>query len=393
MKLAIKLLFFLFFLLFSRKTLAQNAVSFDENNYESIIKRSKTEKKPVFLMIYATWCPHCNKMKKEVFTDKNVSDFLNSNFILAQQDGDSEAGKKLKEKFKVKSLPTFIYLDEKETELYKLSGEYTAEDLISESKNALNPQTQIPYLEKQFYADYKNPNKCLAYLTALRKGNDRKVLSVPAHKYLETIPEKDLANNLNWMIISNGVTDIKSREFQYVLAHKKDFEAVVGENRVKRKIINIVTELLKPLVESLDTINYYKQRPIASSVELYETKELIFTYDLSINELTENWKKFDESALNGVENFTWDDASLLKQISSTYEKNISNKKSLLSAIKWTKRSLELNESYDGLILISKLYAKVSDKKQAIAYANESKEFATKLGFDSKESETLLKQLK
>ena len=393
MKLTFKLFSFAFFLLSLQQSVAQNSVSFDESNYESIIKRSKAEKKPVFLMIYATWCPHCNKMKKEVFTDKGVIDFLNSNFILAQQDGDSEAGKILKAKFKVKSLPTFIFLDQNETELYKLSGEYTPEALISESKNALNPLMQFPYLEKQFYSDYKNYDKCMAYLMALRKGNDRKILSVPAHKYLATLPEKDLATNQNWMIISNGVTDIKSKEFQYVLSHKKDFEAVVGENRVKRKMVNIVTELLKPLVESLDTVNYFKQRPIATSIAIRETDELIFTYDLTINELSENWKKYDEAALNGVEKFAWEDASLLKQIAFNYEKNIANKTSLQTAIKWTQRSSELNESYDGLLLISKLYNKISDKKQAVSYAKKAKEFATKLGFDTKESEALLKQLK
>jgi len=392
MKLTFKLFSLFFFVLFLQKSVAQNAISFDESSYEKIIKRSKAEKKPVLLMIYATWCPHCNKMKKEVFTAKSVIDFLNSNFILAQQDGDSEAGKILKEKFKVKSLPTFVYLDEKEIELYKLSGEYTPEAFISESKNALNPQTQLPYLEKQFYSDYKNLDKCLAYLTALRKGNDRKILSIPAHKYLATLPEKDLTANQNWMVISNGVTDIKSREFQYVLSHKKDFEAVVGENRVKRKIVNIVTELLKPLVESLDTINYYKQRPIAISIGLREADELIFTYDLTINELSENWKKYSEATLNGVEKFAWDDTSLLKQIASNYEKNITDKNSLKTAIKWTQRSLELNESYDGLLLISKLYSKTSDKKQAISYATKAKQFATKLGFDTKESEALIKQL-
>lgn len=393
MKLTFKLFLILFSVTFFQKNFAQNTITFDESSYEKIIKRSKTEKKPIFLMIYATWCPHCNKMKKEVFTDKKVIDFLNSNFVLAQQDGDSLQGKYLKEKFKVKSLPTFIFLDENETELYKLSGEYTPEALISESKNALNPQMQLPFLEKQFNDDFKNPDKCMAYLVALRKGNDRKILSVPAHKYLATLSEKELVTNQNWMIISNGVTDIKSREFQYVLSHKKDFEAVVGENRVKRKVVNIVTELLKPLVDNLDTINYYKQRPIAASIALPETDELIFNYDLTINELSENWKKYSEATLKSVEKFAWNDASLLKQIAQNYEKHNTDKNSLKEAIKWVQRSLELNESYDGLLLISKLYNKTSDKKQAIFYANKAKNFAKNLGFATDESDALLKQLK
>ena len=83
MKLTFKLFLIVFSTTFLHKTFAQNTITFDESKYETILQKSKAEKKPIFYMIYATWCPHCNKMKKEVFTDKKVIDFLNSNFVLA----------------------------------------------------------------------------------------------------------------------------------------------------------------------------------------------------------------------------------------------------------------------------------------------------------------------
>lgn len=392
MKLTSKLFFLLISISFFPQTFAQNSLTFDESDQEIIFQKSKTEKKPIFYMIYAKWCPHCNKMKNEVFTDKKVIDFFNSNFVLAQQDGDSLQGKYLKEKFNVTSLPTFVFLDQNETILYKLKGEYSSEQLISEAKNALNPNTQLPYLEKQFNDAVSDGNKCLAYLMALRKGNDRKTLSIPAHKYLNTQQESELASNLNWTIIANGVTDIESREFRYVLNHKTDFEAIVGADRMQRKLVNIVTELLKPYTENLDTLHYEKARKIALTVAIPETNSLIFNYDLTIAERTENWKKYSEICEKYVEQLAWDNASLLKEIATNYNKNISDKNDLKKAGKWMERSLELSDSYDGLLLVTKLYLKASDKKLAIAYGKKAKAKADELDFHSQESDKLFKQL-
>lgn len=384
--------FFITALGFLQNAKAQSSISFDKNSYDKIILRAKNEKKLVVYMAYADWCPHCNKMKKEVLTDKNVIAFLNSNFINAQQDVEQADGKRIKEKLGVKSLPTFAFLDENGTVLYRLSGEFTASQFISEAKNALNPKLQLPYLEKQFNEDSSNPDKCLTYLTVLRKGTDRKTLSPIAHKYLATQAEKDLTNEKNWMIISNGITDIQSKEFQYVLNHKKDFEAVVGEKRVTRKLANIVTESLKPLVESLDTLNYYKQRPIAKSVNIRTTDSLIFTYDFVITEASENWKKYCEFAKESIQKFAWENPSLIKEIAMNYEKNIAAKSKLNDAITWMNHSLELSNSYDGLILMSKLYWKTEDKDQAISYAKKARKFGDDLGIKPDETDVLYKQL-
>lgn len=378
--------------LYFQNTTAQTSIAFEESSYDKVIQRAKKEQKPIFYMAYATWCPHCNKMKKNVLTDKNVIAFFNSNFINAQQDVDQAEGKIVKEKIGVKSLPTFAFLDENGTILYRLSGEYSAEQLIWEAKNALNPKLQLPYLEQQFNDDISNTDKCLAYISTLRKGTDRKTLSSPTHQYLATQSERQLVSEKNWMIISNGVTDITSREFQYVLHHKKDFENVVGSRRVQRKVANIVTELLKPLAESLDTINYYQQRNVAKSIALRETDSLVFTYDLFITENTKNWKKYSDFAKESVEKLAWNNPSLIKEIAMNYEKNINDKAKLNDAIHWMNHALEITESYDGLIVTAQLYNKIADKKQAVLYAKKAREFGDSLGITPEQTDALYKQL-
>ncbi|OUL62901.1 thioredoxin family protein [Flavobacterium sp. AJR] len=372
---------------------AQKQFVHDDITYKDALVKAKQENKPVFIMLYATWCPHCNAMKNSTFQDATVMAFLKDNYICVWKDIDKEEGLALKTKFDTKSLPSFLIVDANETVLYNLKGEIKTPEFLNEIKNALNPKMQLPYLESVFMADPSNANKCLAYLNTLRKGRERVDLSKATHTYLATQSDAQLLTEMNWRIIANGVSDIQSHEFQYVLQHQKEFGTVASADRVEKKIINIVTELLRPYTESLDTTNYYKQREIAKTIKLQKTDSLIFSYDLTIAERSTNWGYYKKTTLDGTQKYVWNTPSILKEIGEVYLKNITDVESLKKSIEWVKRSLELNDSYDGNLLLSRLYIKIKDKKSALVYAKKAKAICKEMDWDSKDADALLAELK
>lgn len=386
-------IFGLIYVLFlSSPLFAQDGIVLDESGYKAVLERSKKEHKPVFYMMYTTWCTHCAKMKSEVFKDTAVANLMNKNFICASQDIDKGEGQMFKSKFKVKSFPTFLFLDENGTELYLLNGEYKTADFIREAKAALNPKQQIPYLEQQFMNDPGNADKCIAIMTALKKGRERSELSPYAQKYLSTLSDAQLVTENNWKIIANGVTDIESREFQYVLKHQKEFAAVSSPTRVKKKIINLVSEYLKPYTENLDSITYLKKRPIAKAINLHTTDSLIFTYDLLLFERTKNWTAYKKTAVASTEQFVWTDLKALKEIAQNYLLHIDDAKSLKLATTWALHTHELKESYESYMLIAKLYQKQNDLKSAILYATKARDLGKQMGWQAKDAGEMLLSL-
>ena len=384
---------YLFLLCISIQTVkSQNQFVPDDTPYKKALETAKIAGKPLFIMLYADWCPHCNLMKKEVFSDPNVMDFLKENYVCIWKNIKKEEGLELKNKYNTKSLPTFLFLDSNETLLYALKGEMKTTEFMTEVKYALNSRMQLPYLEKEFLSDPSNSTKFFAYLNTLKKGKDRTELSVPTHIYLKTQSDAQLVSETNWRIIANGVTDINSREFQYVLQHQKEFVAVASQNRVDRKVESIVTELLRPLVDNLDTVNYYKQREVAKSIRLQKTDSLVFKFDLTLAERTEKWQFYKKVTLADTQKLVWNDASFLKDIGQTYLKHIKDTESLKKSILWVKHSLELNNSYDGNLLVARLYNKIKDKKSALQYANDAKVICTEMTWNTKEVDTLLAEL-
>lgn len=381
----------LFFLLFLPVSIwAQQAFAFDETGFESAMRKGKTEGKPVFYMIYASWCPHCHKMKEEVFPDAEVSDLLRKNFHVAAQDVERPGGRELARKFNVNSYPAFVVLDADGKLLYGFGGELKKPDFIKEIRDASDPERQLPYLRKAFENARYDGNRAMALILALRKAN--LPTGETASAYLSTQKDSELISALSWKIIANGVTDISSREFRYVLEHQNEFASVSSEKRVSRKIDNIIMESLKIPAEKGDTIRYKKERQTVKSLKLRKADSLAYVYDKLIYEKIKDWKAYRRATIDATREFAWNDYASLRNTAGVYLAGIDDEKALKEAVKWSRRSTELQESKDGYLQTARLFEKLGDIPNATASARALKEFCERVGFGTKDADELLNRL-
>ena len=83
-------------------------VSFIEQDWEKTLKSAKESHKLIFVDLYATWCGPCKMLKRNTFTNKEVAEFFNANFVNASVDVEKGVGISLAEKYNVSMLPTLI---------------------------------------------------------------------------------------------------------------------------------------------------------------------------------------------------------------------------------------------------------------------------------------------
>lgn len=389
-----KLLLILFLSLNAVTAFCQQTLFIDKK-YDESLATSKNENKPLVLMFYATWCPHCNAMKKEVFTDTAVIDFYNKNFVCMAVDAESDYGKQMKakfiNKFKVSSYPTFAFLDTNENLLYCTSGEFKKDKFLSEGNDVLLPENQLPNIKNVFLNDASNPDKCLKYITTVRKaGFDATPI---AQKYLAKLTLEQKITEVNWKIFSNGINNFDTDEFKFILQNKEAFGKVASPSRVEKKIMYTISETLRPLTEKVDTLTYDKKRIVAESFHIRKIDSLVYRYDIQIVSQTNNWKKYQKITSDNVEKFSWNDAVLLYDICNTYYETVKDKMGLVKAVEWSKHLLSLGETNDRYVLITKLLIKLKDYKQALAFAQKGKDFVVGLGLKPDEINTLLEEIK
>lgn len=369
---------------------AQSEINFRELSYAGSLRESANTQKPVFMVCYTDWCGHCKKMKDEVFTDSTVAAYYNENFICIKVNMEAGEGIALRTKFGIKMFPTFIFLDRNGTTLYRLMGEFKPADFIEHGKSALTTEKQLPYLKQVFDNDPSNAEKCYAYLMALRRG--AMDYAAVANKYFANIPDSALLTEINWKIIANGVTDINSSQFQFVLAHQKEFAAIASPGRVQRKISNMVTETLLPLVEAKDTTGYFLKRPSAAAIQNDKVDSLLFIMDKEIYERTLNWTGYRKVTMAGTNKYAWNDYHQLNDIANVYLRNITDPAACSDAAEWAERAAALSPQYAGYLVGARLYLKAGNKTKAADMATQGKELAMKNGWSYAEADQLLVQL-
>ena len=385
--------FFLFFLfVFPFSAHAQDSIRFDESGLESIIQRAKVEKKPIFYMAYADWCPHCKNIKATTLKDPEVVSFMNANYVFAGLNFEKPGSEDFKTKYNVKTFPTFLVLDENGQELARFTGELKKDKFLSEVKLALNPKQQLPYLKAEYEKDKTNGLNLMRYLVALKKGKDRNELNPIAHEYFEKLTDDKIVNEVNWKIFTNGVSDIASREYQFVITNQQAFAAITSQKRVNDKFKNSVMELLKPIVKTNDVANYKKQRAIAKTINSPMIDSLLFQYDLDHYEFNSNWNEYKKVAATDIKKYIWNSPKEIKSIVLNVMRNSTDAPSLNQSLSWIKHSNELEESYDGILLEARVQRKLNNIPVAIIITKKAKAFSTQMGWDGKEADKLLADL-
>jgi thiol-disulfide isomerase/thioredoxin len=365
----------------------QSSVHFRDIGLEEALDLSRIEKKPVFFMGFAEWCGHCNEMKQHVLTDSAVANFYTSHFICFTKDLEKDDGVSLGKKFHVKSYPVFVFLDSNGTTLYQVVGEFKAENFIDQGRNALNPQKQLPYLRCEFEAHPSDSLRCYNYILALLRAGLE--LKQPVNTYFATQSDQQLLNEMNWKIINIGISDMQSREFQFVLSHQKEFGVIVTPAKVERKIFRTVAYNLQPLANTNDTLLYFEQRRVAEAIHLFPVDSIILTFDLMVYETNNKWNAYQSSAFEGTEKYFWQDYAQLRHIADIFLKHVTDIMALKKASVWAKRSVEIKSEYGNSLLLAKLLEKCGDLPGARQAAEQAKEIAGRTNANTAEADQLL----
>lgn len=380
---------------FANASYAQKQTLFIDKDYKTVLQEAKTNKKPIVIMFYATWCAHCNKMKNDVFIDPNVINFYKNTFNCMAVDAESPIGIELKtkfqDKFKIRSYPTFAFFDSNENLLYAIAGEFTADKFIAEGQNVLLPENQFLNIKNKFEADVSNPDNCLKYIVILRKaGFD----STPVTEtYLKTLNKKERFTELNWRIVANGINDFNSDEFLFIIKNKEAYSAVSSPARVDKKIVSLMNENFKNDYEKADAVSYNNKKAIAETFQIRKVDSLIFNYDMLFTSDAKDWKNYQKVTEANVEKFASKNANLLTEICTNYLNYIDDKKGLQNAVNWSYQSLEISPSLDKYILTAKLLKKLKEYKQALETAEKGKALAESYGWKTEEIEKLITEIK
>jgi len=211
-------------------------IQFEDGNWQEIKEKAIKENKLIFVDFYTEWCGPCFAMAEDVFPLMEVGSLYNTNFVNVKIDAEKGEGKTLREKYKVVSYPTFLFIDPKSEEIiHRSSSRQEEETFLFTGRSAITPSLRSPYLEKEYDSgnrERKFLENYMDYLASIYKRNEVSDLVT----LYTAIPDFSLKNKADWKVFIKHIGGTENPQFQEVMNNKQPYVALYGSNEVDNKL-------------------------------------------------------------------------------------------------------------------------------------------------------------
>lgn len=228
---------------FWQPLLAQDGIQFEHGTWDEVLEKAQREEKPIFVDAYTTWCGPCKWMAREVFTQAGVGSYINNHFVAYKMDMEAGDGPAFAKANNVMAYPTLLYFDSRGKLLHKAAGARDAEGLIQLCKDALSPEKQLGSYIKRYAQGERSKEFLAAYLPLLSESGED--LTQPLQEYWDQLSpeERHTEAVLDMMAMATGYFgDLEAPLTQYLIEHRKDYEAVAGANTVRNYLWRTYTQ-------------------------------------------------------------------------------------------------------------------------------------------------------
>lgn len=281
----------------------EKGIKFNHSDWNNILKKASEEQKLIFVDCYTTWCGPCKMMAKKTFTQEEVGNFFNKNFINVKLDMEKEPGLSLKKSFGVTAYPTLLVIDAKQNVIHKKVGALQKEELIQFAKEALNGSgTLSSYHDKYKKLGVSDKAFVLEYLLKLEEANEKQLLAKVINLYFEQLEKKDLLEKENWDLLKKYVSSIHNKAFQLVLKNQNEFIEVIGQKEVEDKVYFTFLREGNQLCDKKENgdfvLNKEKKKDFLKQLKKnnVRNKEMIKAYsEISTSRSLKDWKVYINS--------------------------------------------------------------------------------------------------
>ncbi|MBI4946477.1 MAG: thioredoxin family protein [Bacteroidetes bacterium] len=398
------------FLVFSvnaqNSTEEYKGIRFETGTIAEIYTKAKKENKPIFVDVYTTWCGPCKWLAKNVFTNDTVARFYNEKFICYSIDAEKGEGLSFAKEYKISAYPSLLFLDSTGRVLRRAVGGRAVKEFVALGEKALDPEQRLTVWQDKYASGKRDPEFIRPYIDELAEAGMYEEQTEIIFWYFYALSEREWITKENFEVINKHCRNSEGQGFQNLLKNREKFHAVVGKEKVDKKIYDVFYgDLLRRYVEYkiVDgkyeaSINEEKYKAAIDQIKnsgLERADELIMYANISYFEIKGDMKKYMELKDTYINKYKMNDWNHLNGAAwDVYEnEKITDKKSLQKALAWIKRSVELESNYYNNDTEAALLYKMKNKKEAIKAAEKAIELAKKDGADASVTEELLEKIK
>lgn len=232
------------------KIAAHTGIYFQELTYEQALEKAKQQRKRLFIDCYTSWCGPCQYMANKVFTQENVGDFFNKNFICVKYDMEKGEGPELGKKFGVRAYPTFVIVNPDGSIRHKLVGGGEGEEFIKRVEESFDDEKALGTSITKYNEGNRDKAFLASYAQTLLNLYDPAAKDV-ANELFVTLSDEEKVSPDYWFIFDRKELSPKGSDAEkFLLANRAKFNATTGKEVVDTRLSK---DLQRELMEILAT--------------------------------------------------------------------------------------------------------------------------------------------
>lgn len=385
-----KLTFLLCLLIALLPSLSQaTEIEFEHSDWNSILAKAGKENKIVFLDAYTTWCGPCKWMAANTFTNEDVAEFFNQNFVNAKIDMEKGEGPELAKRYGVNAYPTLLFVSSNGDLVHLEIGAKDAANFLELGKEIIDPSfVSVATMAKRFKAGERDRKFLKDYL--LRLSASSAEFNEVLEPFKEGMKGEGLLDENSWEVFKAYFSKPDSEYAQYFLSHRDAFEAKFGMEPVIEKAMGFYYNKTGIAIYNKDKAAFDAARAETAASGLPTADAMVYEMDINWYLSNKDFSNFIKS-VNMLLGLSYDVSPISKNSYAwTVYENCDAKKQLKTALKWINSALETNEdetlSYFMLDTKAMLLLKLGKKKEGFEIGDEAIEAAKAIGEDYSETE-------
>ena len=224
-----------------------NTIQFTNGTFNEALQAAAKSGKLVFVDCYTSWCAPCKWMEKNVFVNDTIHQYFNKQFINFKVDMEKGEGVSLRERYKVTSFPTYLFVDAKGNQVHRTGSRMSVLDFITEAKRANEPGNTLADMEKKFNNGDRSLKLLTDYAIVLQRVNGGQFDKVRS-ELISKVKEEELNTALGWTIIKTFARDEEDKLGAYLIRHRQQFTAFADEAGIQAKLNQLASATMYGLI-------------------------------------------------------------------------------------------------------------------------------------------------
>lgn len=166
-----------------------------EEEMEAAQAKASDQMLMLFVDVYATWCGPCKVMDSQVYSQPEVGEYMNANFISVKLDGESEYGAQFAAAQQLQGYPSMFIFSREGEPVSTIIGYNEAGELLDALQGTVGNYQEMKQLRTKYSRGTLEPGEFSQYITTVRKmGNDQEAERLSG-EYLKTLKGSKLTDD------------------------------------------------------------------------------------------------------------------------------------------------------------------------------------------------------